>query len=108
MVYWAGLTAAWVFDERYFFCYSDELLLEEDGSDVTSLSSGMSNGMRFSHAPVTATVTGGVGRLGRGYNQAQTSSSHGEWNPKVQQTPLSYNATVPHSPGAFCDIWQRL
>ncbi|XP_077244716.1 dual specificity protein kinase YAK1 homolog isoform X2 [Tasmannia lanceolata] len=56
--------------------YSDELLLQEDGSDVSSLTSGVANGMRLIQASDSASLTSGIGRFNRGFfDQAQTSSS---------------------------------
>ncbi|XP_010275182.1 PREDICTED: dual specificity tyrosine-phosphorylation-regulated kinase 1B-like [Nelumbo nucifera] len=55
--------------------YSDELLLQEDGSDVSYLTSEFSNGMRLSHAAESAVPMAGIGRSSHISNQAQTSSS---------------------------------
>lgn len=60
---------------EFVFLCSDELLLQEDNHDVSSLSLGMSNGMRLGNAMEPATLTSGVIRLGHISNQASTSSS---------------------------------
>ncbi|PIA57423.1 hypothetical protein AQUCO_00600268v1 [Aquilegia coerulea] len=51
--------------------YSDELLLEEDGSDMSSMTSDFANGMHLSHSFNSSAPTAGVGRFSHAY-QAQT------------------------------------
>ncbi|XP_058085414.1 dual specificity protein kinase YAK1 homolog isoform X3 [Magnolia sinica] len=70
--------------------YSEELLLEEDGSDVSSLTSGVTNGMRLSHGSESTTTTGGVGRFSRGYNPARTSSRSISTNQRTNG-PVQYS-----------------
>ncbi|XP_019054412.1 PREDICTED: probable serine/threonine-protein kinase yakA isoform X2 [Nelumbo nucifera] len=55
--------------------YSDELLLQEDGSDLSSVTSEFSNGLHLCHASDSAVPMTGVGRFSHNPNQAQTSSS---------------------------------
>ncbi|XP_020576074.1 uncharacterized protein LOC110021778 [Phalaenopsis equestris] len=59
----------------WFPYYSDELLLQEDNYDVSSLSLGMSNGMRLGNIMGPATLTSGVIKFGHVANQAMTSSN---------------------------------
>ncbi|XP_077238594.1 dual specificity protein kinase YAK1 homolog isoform X2 [Tasmannia lanceolata] len=56
--------------------YSEELLLQEDGSDVSSLASGITNGMCLSQASDSASLSSGFGRFNHGFfDQGHTSSS---------------------------------
>lgn len=45
------------------FCYSDELLFEEDAPDVSSRTSGVTNGMHPNHTLDSSSITGEVGKL---------------------------------------------
>lgn len=53
--------------------YSDELLLEEEGSDMGSITSEFANGMHISHNLNFSVPTAGVGRPNHAGYQAQTN-----------------------------------
>ncbi|XXG43972.1 hypothetical protein AAC387_Pa01g3883 [Persea americana] len=55
--------------------YSDELLFEEDTSDVSSITSGVTNGMQPSHALDSASVMGEVRRFSRSCNLSHSGAS---------------------------------
>lgn len=55
--------------------YSDELLLQEDNYDASSLSFGIANGMQLGNIMNPVSLTSGVTRLSHIANQASTSSS---------------------------------
>ncbi|KAG9452914.1 hypothetical protein H6P81_005818 [Aristolochia fimbriata] len=67
--------------------YSDELLLQDDASDVSYINAGIATGMRLSHPLGSAILTGAVGKFNQGSNQLATSSS-------CSTTNLRSNATV--------------
>lgn len=56
-------------------CFSDELLLEEDISNVSSISFGVTNVMHLHHALDTACLIGGIGRFNCTCNLTHTDSS---------------------------------
>ncbi|KAF8380839.1 hypothetical protein HHK36_028334 [Tetracentron sinense] len=66
--------------------YSEELLLQEDGLDVSSLATELTNKMRFSHALDTAVPMTGVGRFNRIPNTGSNLSNHRAIGP-VQANP---------------------
>lgn len=55
--------------------YSDELLFEEDISDVSSLASGVANVMHLNHSADSTNVMGGVGRFNCNYNLTHPNSN---------------------------------
>ncbi|KAK8945039.1 Serine/threonine-protein kinase AFC1 [Platanthera zijinensis] len=79
--------------------YSDELLLQEDNYDVSSLSSGIANGMQLGNVINPATLTSGVTRLSHNVNQASTSSSSRLLNQRTdgQFQAHSLDESNPHS-----------
>eukprot|EP01018_Ginkgo_biloba_P007860 Gb_33266 [translate_table: standard] len=65
--------------------YSDELLLQDDGSDLISSSSGLAGGIRSGQASGFASSSGtGVGRSGRNHPLSQGSSTS---NPNLYRMP---------------------
>lgn len=63
--------------------YSDELLFQEDGSEIISPKSGSSGVVRSGQGSSSSSSSGaGIGRSGRSYPQCQASSSS---NPNVQR-----------------------
>ncbi|KAH0456815.1 hypothetical protein IEQ34_014722 [Dendrobium chrysotoxum] len=78
--------------------YSDDLLLQEDNYDVSSLSLGMSNGLRLGNIMDPATLTSGVIRLGHISNQASTSSSSRLSNQRTDGQFQTYplDESIPH------------
>ncbi|RWR87242.1 Protein kinase domain-containing protein [Cinnamomum micranthum f. kanehirae] len=56
-------------------CFSDELLLEEDISNVSSISFGVINVMHLHHASDTSSLIGGIGRFNRTCNLTHIDSS---------------------------------
>ncbi|CAN6461442.1 unnamed protein product [Victoria cruziana] len=65
--------------------YSDDLLLQDDNPDVSSLCSGVATGMRHNH--VTGSI--GIGRSNRGHNEAQLSFNYSLPNHR-QNGPSQY------------------
>ncbi|KAH9320504.1 hypothetical protein KI387_015143 [Taxus chinensis] len=65
--------------------YSDELLLQEDGSEVISPKSGVSGGIRSGQASGSASSSGtGVSRHGRGYTQPLSSNNSNAYSNGVK------------------------
>lgn len=55
-------------------CFSDELLFEENVSNVSSISSGVTSVMHLNHGSDTAILMGGIGRFNRSFNPTHTDS----------------------------------
>ncbi|XP_057849881.2 dual specificity protein kinase YAK1 homolog isoform X2 [Cryptomeria japonica] len=73
--------------------YSDELLLQEDGSEVISPKSGVSGGIRSGQVSGTASTSGtGVGRYGRGHTQSPSSNN----NSNAYRLKVLKNLKYPH------------
>ncbi|KAF3795911.1 Dual specificity protein kinase [Nymphaea thermarum] len=69
--------------------YSDDLLLQDDNPDMSSLCSGVATGMRINHVTGSANTTTGIGRSNRGGNQAQPSFNYNLANHR-QSGPSQY------------------
>ncbi|XP_042506611.1 dual specificity protein kinase YAK1 homolog [Macadamia integrifolia] len=55
--------------------YSDELLLHDDGSDTSSITSELANGLHLTRASDSTVQVAGIRRFNRNSNQAQTSTN---------------------------------
>jgi len=69
-----------IYDHCYYF-FSDELLLQEDSSEVSSLAFGITNNMRLGNA-TDALSSREAGTSSQGLNQARTSSNFVSTNPR--------------------------